>query len=193
MHVMHPVCCGSDGHQAPLTAGLCSVEGDGQVTQEVRACATTSSALCALTAWLVEPHDPGVAMESPGVYWQPVYHVRSGTLEVVVGNAQERRRRPGHQTDEAEARWIAERLAHGLIRPSVLPPPPIQALREASVVADLFGVSGRWMLAAFMAGDRDPQGLATFARERLRRKLAARELAWKGQFTAHQARLMTLA
>ncbi len=105
-----------------------------------------------------------------------MYHVLSGTLEVVVGNAQEMRRRPGRKTDIADARWIAELLAHGLIRPSLLPPPPIQALRDltrtrvariqarsqaknrvhdilkdtniqlASVVADLFGVSGRRML-----------------------------------------------
>jgi transposase len=174
-----------------------------------------------LTEWLVEPHCPVVAMESTGVYWQPVYHVLSGALEVVVGQAQERRR-PGHQTDNAAARWIAELLAHGLIQPSFLPPPPIQALRDltrtrvalvqsrsqaknrvhnileatkiklASVVADLFGVSGRQMLAAFMAGERDPHVLATCARGRLRRKLAELELAWQGQFTAHHARLMTL-
>lgn len=163
-----------------------------------------------------------VAMESTGVYWQPVCHVLSGTLEVV-GNAQERRRRPGRKTDKADARWIAELLAHGLIRPSVLPPPPIQALRDltrtrvalvqsrsqarnrvhkvledtnmklASVVADLFGVSGRGMLAAFIAGERAPHMLATFARGRLRRQLAALELALQGQFTAHHARLMALA
>jgi transposase len=63
----------------------------------------------------------------------------------------------------------------------------------ASVVADLFGVSGRRMLAAFMAGERDPHVLATRARGRLRRKLAALELALHGQFTAHHARLMALA
>jgi transposase len=42
-----------------------------------------------LAEWLVERHCPVVAMESTGVYWQPVYHVLSGTLEVLVGNAQE--------------------------------------------------------------------------------------------------------
>ena len=86
------------------------------------------------------------------------------------------RRRPGRKTGTADARWIAELLARGLIRPSLLPPPPIQALRDltrtrvariqarsqaknrvhdilkgtniqlASVVADLFGVSGHRML-----------------------------------------------
>jgi transposase len=99
-------------------------------------------------------------------------------VEVLVGNAQEMRRRPGHKTDKADARWIAELLAHGLIRPSFIPPPPIQALRDltrtrvaliqartqaknrvvkvledtniklTSVVSDLFGRSGRRMLAA---------------------------------------------
>jgi transposase len=223
MQVMHPVCCGIDVHQAHLTACLRCVEGDGQVTQDVREFSTTYSALLALTEWLVEQHCPVVAMESTGVYWQPVYHVLSGTLEVVVGNAQEMRRRPGHKTDKADARWIAELLAHGLIRPSFLPPPPIQALRDltrtrvalvqsrsqaknrvhkiledtniklASVVADLFGVSGRRMLAALIAGERDPHVLATFARGRLRRKLAELELALQGQFTAHHARLIALA
>jgi transposase len=223
MQVVHPVCCGIDVHQARLTACLRCVAGDSQVTQEGREFATTYSALLALTEWLVEQHCPVVAMESTGVYWQPVYHVLSGALEVVVGNAQEMRRRPGRKTDKADARWIAELLAHGLIRPSFLPPPPIQALRDltrtrvalvqsrsqaknrvhkiledtniklASVVADLFGVSGRRMLAALIAGERDPHVLATFARGRLRRKLAELELALQGQFTAHHGRLIALA
>ena len=149
-------------------------------------------------------------------------HVLSGALEVGVGQAHERRR-PGRHTDTAEARWMAERRAHGRIRPSVLPPPPIQALRDltrtrvawvpsrrqaknrghnileettiklASVGADLFGVNGRRMLAALMAGERDPHGLATFARGRWRRQLAALVLAWQGQCTAHHGRLMALA
>lgn len=152
-----------------------------------------------------------------------MYHVLSGTLEVVVSHAPEMRRRPGRKTDTADARWIAELLAHGLIRPSFLPPPAIQALRDltrtrvalvqsrsqaknrvhktledsniklASVAADLFGVSGRRLLAAFIAGERDPHALASFARGRLRRKLAALELALQGQFTTHHARLMALA
>jgi hypothetical protein len=45
MHVMHSVCCGSDVHQAHLTACLRGVEGDGQVTQDVREFSTTYSAL----------------------------------------------------------------------------------------------------------------------------------------------------
>ncbi len=122
-----------------------------------------------------------------------------------------------------DARWIAELLAHDLIRPSFIPPPPIQALREltrtrggliqtrtqaknrvtkvledtnikvASVVADLFGVSGRRMLAALIAGERNPQVLANLAVRRLRRKLPELELALTGQCTEFHARLIQLS
>jgi transposase len=139
---------------------------------------------------------------------------------VLVGNAQEMRRRPGHKTDKADARWIAELLAHGLIRPSFIPPPPIQALRDltrtrvaliqartqaknrvvkvledtniklTSVVSDLFGRSGRRMLAALVAGERDPQTLAALALGVLRRKQPQLELALTGQFTDHHAWLI---
>jgi transposase len=171
-----PVCCGIDVRQACLTACLRRILADGRATQEVREFAATYGALLALSEWLVERYCPVAARESTGGYWQPMYHVLSGTLEAVVGNAQEMRRRPSRKTDIADARWIAELLAHGLIRPSLLPPPPIQALRDltrtrvariqdrsqaknrvhdilkdtniqlASAVADLFGVSGRRML-----------------------------------------------
>jgi transposase len=62
-----------------------------------------------------------------------------------------------------------------------------------SVVADLFGVSGRRLRAALRAGERDPHVLATLARGRLRRTLAALELALQVHCTAHHARLLALA
>lgn len=161
-----------------------------------------------------------VALESIGVYWRPVYHVLAGTVEVLVGNAKEMRRRPGHKTDKADARWIAELLAHGLIRPSIIRPPPIGTLRDltrtrvaliqtlaqaknrvvnvlddshiklTSVVSDLFGRSGRRMLAALLAGERDPKKPAALALGTLRRKRPQLELALTGQFTEPQAWLI---
>ena len=130
------------------------------------------------------------------------------------------RRRPGHKTDPADACWIAELLAHGLIRPSFIPPPPIRALRDltrtrvalvqtrsqtknrvykiledanikvASVVTDLFGTSGRRMLAALIVGERDPKRLAALALGKLRRKVPDLELALNGQFTTHHAQII---
>lgn len=218
MQVVHPICCGIDVDQAQLTACLRQVDTDGQVTQKVREFATTYDALLALSTWLTEQQCPIVALESTGVYWRPVYHALVGTVEVLVGHAQEMRRRPGHKTDKADARWMAELLAHGLIRPSFIPPPPIGALRDltrmrvaliqtraknrvvnvreethiklTSVVSALFGRSGRRMLAAWLARERDPKKLAALALGTLRRKRPQLELALTGQFTEHHAWLI---
>jgi transposase len=170
----------------------------------------------------VEQHCPIVAMESTGVYWKPVYHVLVGTVEVYIGNAHELRSRPGKKTDKRDAAWIAELLAHGLIQPSFVPPPEIGALRDVtrtrvalvqtrsqsknrvhklledtnlklgSVVSDLFGVTGRRMLAALVAGERDPQVLASLALGALKHKRPQLELALTGQFTAHHGTLLGL-
>jgi transposase len=69
-------------------------------------------------------------MESTGVSWRPVSHLLCELVEVVVGNPQEIRQRPGKKTDKADASWIAELLAHGLIRPRCIPPRAMQALRD---------------------------------------------------------------
>jgi transposase len=222
MQVEHPVCCGIDVHKATLTACLRRVDANGQVTTEVREYATLYQPLLALADWLIEQHCPVVAMESTGVYWKPIYHVLCGTVEVFVGNAHEMRRRPGKKTDKTDATWIAELLAHGLIRPSFVPPPEIRALRDVtrtrvalvqtrsqsknrvhklledaniklgSVVSDLFGVTGRRILAALVAGERTPQVLASAALGTLKGKRAQLELALTGQFTAHHGRLLAL-
>ena len=156
------------------------------------------------------------------MYWQPVYHELVGTIAVLVGHAQAMQPRPGHKTDKADARWMAELLAHGLIQSRCVPPPALRALHDltptrvarihtrsqvknrvykiledttmklASVVGDLFRVSGRQMLAALMAGERHPQARAALARGRLRQKLPALELALMGQFMAHHAQLIAL-
>jgi transposase len=220
MQVVPPVCCGIDVHQAQLTTCLRRVSPEGKITTERRTFGTTYAELWALSDWLTESHCPVVALESTGVYWRPVYHVLAGTVEVLVGNARELRPRPGKKTDPADATWIAELLAHGLIRPSFVPPPAISALRDltrtrvalvqtrtqaknrvhkvledtnvklSSVVTDLFGTSGRRMLAALIAGERDPRPLAALALGRLRQKLPQLELALAGEFTAHHARLI---
>jgi transposase len=220
MQVIHPVCCGIDVHSAQLTACLRRVSEDAQITTELVNCGTTYRELIAFRTWLQEHQCPVVAMESTGVYWKPVYHVLSEAVEVCVANSQDVRQRPGHKTDQRDATWIAELLAHGLIKPSVVPPPEICALRDltrtrvslvqtrtqaknrvykiledtniklASVVSDVFGKSGRRMLDALVAGKRDPQKLSAMALGTLRRKIPQLEVALEGQFTAHHARLI---
>jgi transposase len=179
--------------------------------------------LLALSDWLVAQHCPVVALERTGISWQPISHVLVGVVEVRVGNARAMRPRPGKKTDKADARWMAALLAHGLVRPSFVPPPALQAWRDltrtrvglvqtrtqaknrvqqvladsnmklASVASDVFGQSGRAILQALIAGERDAQTLASLARGRLRRKLPALAVALAGQFTAHHGRIIALS
>jgi hypothetical protein len=125
--VLHSVCGGIDVHAAQLTACLRRVSDDGQITTELVDGGTTSRALIALRTWLQEQQCPVVALERTGVYWKPVYHVLSEVVEVWVANSHDVRQRPGQKTDESDATWMAELLAHGLIQPSFVPPPEIRA------------------------------------------------------------------
>jgi transposase len=223
MQVVHPVCCGIDCHQAQLTACLRRVSEDGSITTALREFGTTYGELLALSDWLVAESCPVVAMESTGVYWKPVYHVLSAVVDVYIGNSYDMRRRPGKKTDKADATWIAELLAHGLIEPSFIPPPSIRALRDltrtrvalvqtrtqaknriqgilqdtnikmSSVITDVFGKSGRRMLEALIAGERNPKKLAAMALGKLKRKRSELELALTGQFTDHHGFIIEAA
>ena len=69
-------------------------------------------------------------MESTGVYWKPVWHVLAGHFPLLLANPYPRKNIPGRKTDQNDAEWIADLLAHGLLRRSFVPPPAIQALRD---------------------------------------------------------------
>jgi transposase len=124
------------------------------------------------------------------------------------------------KTDKLDAVWLAKVAERGMIRPSFVPPPEIRRLRDLTryridlvatcaaeknrveklledaqiklsvVASDIFGVSGRAMLAALIAGERNPQTLAALARARMRAKVAALEEAFTGYFTDHHAFLL---
>ena len=63
-----------------------------------------------------------VAMESTGAYWHPVYHVLEGHCTVLLVNAAHVKNVPGRKTDQADARWLAQWLRHGLLQASFIPP-----------------------------------------------------------------------
>lgn len=223
MEMVHPVCCGLDVHQASISACLRTVTEDGMIKLESKAFDTTMSGLTSLLEWLVHNECGIAAMESTGVYWKPVYHVLSPVMTVWVANAAEVKQRRGKKTDKADAKWLAELLAHDLIQPSFVPPPMIGALRDmvrtrtvlvnsrtqaksrvlavledtniklASVVSDPFGRSGRAMMDALVAGYHDPKTLAQMAKGILRRKIPQLEAALEGSFTAHHATLIRLS
>jgi transposase len=220
MEVMHPRCCGIDVHKETLVVCLRVHEGR-RVQKQVQTFQTTTVEILRLLTWLTEQECTHVAMESTGVYWQPVFNVLEGSVTVVLANAQHIKAVPGRKTDVRDCEWLAELLAHGLIRASFIPPAGIRALRDltrhrksllrdrvkttnrihkllesaniklATVVSDIGGVSGRAMLRALANGETDPERLAALGRGSLAGKKQALAAALQGRFTAHHAFLLT--
>lgn len=194
-------CCGLDVHQATVVACLLVGKPDRKPRKEVQTFGTVTAELVRLREWLVAEGCTHVGMESTGVYWMPVYTILEGAFELVIGNATHIKQVPGRKTDVKDSEWIAQLLRHGLIRPSFVPPKPLRELREllryrrkliesstcernrmlklletaniklASVVTDVFGVSGRRMLRALLDGEKTPAQMADLAKGRMRKKL----------------------
>jgi transposase len=146
---------------------------------------------------LIDEQATLVGMESRGVYWKPIYYLGRGRGCSLL-NAQHLKKVPGRKTD---SEWITELVAHGLVRPSFVPPRPIRQLRDLTryraavtqdrtrevqrlqntledagikldaMVSDVIGASARRMLAALIGGERDPQVLAELALGRMRPKV----------------------
>ena len=222
MEVLYPRCAGLDVHKATVVAAVRLVAG-GKVAREVRTFATTTADLLALAAWLGENGCTHVAMEATGVYWKPVWHVLAeGGFDLVLANAAQVKNVPGRKTDVNDATWLAELLAHGLVRASFVPDAPTQELRSLlrtrkqlvrerashvlrlqktledanvkldAVLADLLGRSGRAMLEALVAGETDPEKLAALAHPRLAATPERLREALRGRVTAHHRFLLRL-
>jgi len=200
MEVLYPRCAGLDVHKDSVVACIRCVSAP--THREVRTFGTTTRALFELAEWLEEHGVSHVAMEATGVYWKPVWHMLEGSFELVLANALHIRNVPGRKTDVNDATWIADLLAHGLIRSSFVPPTRIQELRDltrtrkqlvreisqhtlriqktledsnikvASVLSNVLGTSGRAMLGALIAGEDDPERLADLAVGTARKKRA---------------------
>ena len=214
MEVVHPRCAGLDVHKDVIVACVRLV-GPGGVQQEVRKFGATSAELLTLSEWLRDCRCTHVAMEATGVYWKPVWHVLEGDFELVLGNAAHIRNVPGRKTDVNDATWIADLLAHGLIRSSFVPPRPVQELRDltrtrkqlvrevaqhtlriqktledanvklSSVLSDVLGQSGRAILDAIVAGEAEPNALAARASSRVRASKEVLAEALQGRLRDH--------
>jgi transposase len=129
MEVLYPRCAGLDVHAGQVTACVRLAAGP-EVVYQHRTVATTTRELLALADWLASHACTHVAMEATGVYWKPVWHVLEDQFTLVLANAMHIRQVPGRKSDVNDATWIADLLAHGLIRASFVPPTPIQDLRD---------------------------------------------------------------
>jgi transposase len=207
-------CAGLDVHKDTVAACVRHPGPGGERAQEIHTFGTTTNELLALRDWLQAHGVSLVGMESTGIYWRPVYYVLEDAFECWVLNARHLRNVPGRKTD---AEWICQLVEHGLVRPSFVPPKPIRELRNltryrkaqieertrevqrldkilqdagiklSSVATDILGASGRDMLAALVAGTRDPEVLSELARGNLRRKIPALKEALAGRFGPHHA------
>jgi transposase len=209
-------CCGLDVHQSTVVACVLVGAANKRPTKQVRTFRTLSAELEQLRQWLLEQGVTHVGMEATGVYWVPLYAVLEGHFDITVGNAMHIKTVPGRKTDVKDSEWIADLLRHGLIRKSYVPPKALRELRElvryrvklvqsrsaernrlqrlletasiklASVMSDVFGVSGRAMLDAIVKQGYLPKEVAMLARGTLRKKTGDLALALDGRIEEHQ-------
>lgn len=206
MESWYECCCGLDVHAKTVVACLLK-----QDQKERRTFSTMTDDLLRLSDWWVHEGGTHVAIESTGVYWQPVFTILEGLREVILVNARHVKAVPGHKTEARDSAGLADLLRHGLLTASFIPPRHIRALRaltryrqsvlrDQSAVAnrlqqviesgnrklgqgasDALGVSGRAMLRALAAGETDATTMADLARKRLRQKQPALVRALDGR------------
>jgi transposase len=210
MEVLYPRSAGLDVHKDMVVACV-RIQEQANVRHVVESFGTTTKELLRLADWLSEQEVTHVAMEATGIYWKAVWHVLEESFELVLANAMHIKNVPGRKTDVNDATWIADLLAHGLIRASFVPPTAIQDMRTlmrtrkqlireraqhvqrlqktledanikiASVVSDITGMSGRAMLRALIGGETDPGRLLALTTGRLKADRKALKEALRGR------------
>jgi transposase len=218
MEVVHARCAGLD--LSKRDAKVCvRIAGKGRrkTTETVTTWGATTNQVLALREHLLAQNVTVVVMEATGDYWKPFYYLLEDGLDVMLVNARHAKNMPGRKTDVSDAAWLAQLGAHGLVRGSFVPPPPIRQLRDltrartaitrerareiqrleklledagiklSSVASDITGVSGRAMLEALIAGQHDPAVLADMAKRKLRHKIPELTEALTGRFAEHHA------
>lgn len=221
MEVLYGKCAGLDVHKDSVVACIRIQEGP-EASYRIQTFGTTTTALLKLSEWLVEYSVTHVAMEATGVYWKPIWHILDGEFELVLANAMHIKNVPGRKTDVKDAQWIADLLAHGLIRSSFVPPTEIQDMRLlmrtrkqlvrergqhvqriqktledanikiASVVSDITGVSGQAILRAIVKGQTDPDQLVAVTTGRLQASAATLREALRGRIRKPHRLLLKL-
>jgi transposase len=215
MEVLYARCAGLDVHQKSVVACVRIHGPDGRAQTSTRTFATDTAALLELSAWLEENQCSHVVMEATGVYWKPVWHILEESFALVLANASSVRNVPGRKSDVSDAAWLADLLAHGLVRASFVPERPTQELRDltrtrkqmvkqraqhvnrlhkvledanlkiGAYVTDITGVTGRAILGALIRGETDPAKLADLRDPRLKTPRDELMKALRGKVTPH--------
>jgi transposase len=215
MQILYLRCCGIDVHKDSVTACVLVYSDSPEPEVRKKEFATYFKALLNLKMWLLAQKVTHVGMESTGVYWKPVWQALEGNFELILANPYQVKNIPGRKTDARDSQWLAELLAHGLIRPSFVPPRETRDLRDLTryrvklteernrihnrihkvledacikldtIASDILGTSGRTIIKAIVAGQEHPDWLADKAKGTLRGKRAELSLALRGRITEH--------
>ena len=188
---------GLDIHRDTVVACCRVVDPDGSVHVSKKTFATTRKGLSELVGFCSDEGVETVAMEATGIYWRAPYYALEGLFsELWLCNASHVKNVPGRKTDLSDAEWLADVAAHGMVRPSFVPPPEIRELREltryrktqadargreiqrlekalqdagvkiTSVASSVWSKSSREIIEALIAGERNPAVLAEMAKGR---------------------------
>jgi transposase len=222
MRIISKRCLGLDLHKKQITAHLRVQRRSNQLPLgEDLQFGTMPDELQKLRQWIIDHQVTDVVMESTSVYWMHLYELIEDVTAPLVANAFHVKKVPGRKTDVGDAQWLAELGAHGLLRPSFVPPKEIRELRAvaryrtrlvftrtsirnrtikflemagiklSSVVSDCFGVTGRGILEA-LTKDK-PVEVAKLAKQALRKKIDQLERCLgKGLSSALQRRLLRM-
>jgi transposase len=222
MEVLHSHCAGLDVPKETVVASVRHMV-SGQVSRSLKTFGTTTQQLMELAEWLASQAVTHIAMEATGVYWKPVWHVLDdGEFQLLLANAAHVKNVPGRKTDANDATWLADLMAHGLVRASFVPDRPTQQMRDLLrarkqfvrersshtqriqktledanikldlVVTDILGLSGRRILKALIDGQTAPQAMATLAHRRIRATQEQLQAALTGWPSSHHRFLLKL-
>jgi transposase len=220
MEILYTNCAGLDVHKKTVKVCVMTHVSNGQLQKEFRTYFTTTEELLKLSDWLKEQGCTHIAFEATGVYWKPVFNLLEGNFTVLVVNAQHIKAVPGRKTDVKDAEWIADLLAHGLLKASFIPSGPQRELRDLTryrvrlteekarevnrvqktledtnlklgdVVSDIMGKASRLILQAIVDGESDPGRLAALAVGRVQASQEQLEAALRGHVTDHHRFLL---
>jgi transposase len=190
----------------------------GEIVREQEQFSTTTAGVARLGRWLLDHGVATVGMEATGDYWKPVYYGLEGMFdELSIHNAHHVKNVPGRKTDLSDAMWLADVIAHGMVRASFVPPPPIRELRDltryrttlvemrkreiqriekvlqdacvkfTSVASKVWLRSTQRIVEALIAGERDSVKLAELALGKLQPKTRELAEALAGNWRPHHS------
>ncbi len=188
--------CGADIHKKFLIATILSRDRI-KITKRF---GMTIEDLLKFKNWVIENQCEQVAVESTGIYWIPVHSVLEGSVDLIVANAYKIKHTPGRKTDVLDSEWIAELCLNGMIEPSRIFLREDRELRRltraregyvndmsreknrvhhclescgiklSSVLADIFGKSGRYLLNSLLDGISIEEIIEGIPVKRIRKK-----------------------